>query len=279
MNMENICHVIPKQEDHDPIQIVNFVYETDIQQSEEMHTIPTFRLHYVMEGEGLLYMPGVVQTIRAGDVFVVFPNAPYNIEAGKNLKFGFIGYLGHRARVLKEKMKLTQNNCVFHGFEDLLPAWKRTQTMPQEVFNLYCESLLLQIFADIGAQLYKKKEHVRQETNAGELIKKYIDENYADPGLTLEKVGDYLGYHRKYVSLAFREEFDMGFTNYVNSVRVHQACILMEQGFTSVQDIAAMCGFNDPYYFSRVFKDHMNVSPKAHMETLEKGEKKNGLFV
>jgi AraC-like DNA-binding protein len=53
----------------------------------------------------------------------------------------------------------------------------------------------------------------------------------------------------------------------------------MEQGFTSVQDIAAMCGFNDPYYFSRVFKDHMNVSPKAHMETLEKGEKKNGLFV
>ena len=93
MNMENICHVIPKQEDHDPIQIVNFVYETYIQQSEEMHTIPTFRLHYVREGEGLLYMPGVVQTIRAGDVFVVFPNAPYNIEAGKNLKFGFIGYL------------------------------------------------------------------------------------------------------------------------------------------------------------------------------------------
>lgn len=273
MNTENICHVIPKQEEHDPIQIVNFTYEAQISQSEEMHTIPTFRLYYVTEGQGLLYTPGVVQTIQAGDVFVILPNALYNIEPGKGLKYGFISYLGQRATALKEKMKLTQNRCVFSGFRRLLPAWKRALLMPPEVFNLYCESMLLQIFADIGVQFYRKNERTRQEKNAGELIKKYIDENYSDPGLTLEKVGDNLGYHRKYVSVAFKEEFAMGFTNYLNSVRVHQACILMEQGFSSVQDISVMCGFNDPYYFSRVFKDHMNVSPKGYMDKLGKGEK------
>ena len=275
MSKEKINSMISKLEEHASIQIVKFVQETTPESAEDLGTIPTFRMHYVTKGKGLLCTATMVQTIREGDVFFTFPSIPYSIETEKELQYGYISYLGKRAKSIKEELKLGETHCIFTGIQELPSLWEGTRSMPQEVFNIYCESILLRVFAEIGVRFFEKKDNARQEKNAGLLIKKYIDENYSDMELSLEKIGDRLGYHRKYVSMAFKEEFSVGFANYLNSVRVHQACVLMEHGFTSVQDISAMCGFRDPYYFSRVFKDYVKVSPKVHMETLAKGEKEN----
>lgn len=280
MTADNICHVIPKQEDHAPIQIVNFAHETKPERNAELtgkdvlQSIPTYRMHVVTAGKGLLHMDGVVQSIEEGDVFFSFPAMPYRIEAEPGLKYLYISYLGSRANALKEELKLGQSHCVFHGFKKQAPQWKKALKLRPEVINLRCESILLYVFSEIGVQFYEKKEHVRQEKNAGVLIKKYIDENYSDVELSLEKVGDFLGYHRKYISMAFKDEFAMGFTNYLNSVRVHQACVLMEQGFTNVKEISNLCGFRSQYYFAKIFEDHMNISPKEHLEALGKENKK-----
>ena len=61
-----------------------------------------------------------------------------------------------------------------------------------------------------------------------------------------------------------------GITEYLNTVRIQQACALMEQGFTSIKDIALLCGYKDPLYFSRVFKKEMKVSPREHLAEIEK---------
>ena len=272
MKNENICHFIPQQLDCDTIHIVNFVYETKPEYHEALRSIPTYRMHYVTSGKGLLYTPGVIQTIQKGDIFFSSPAAPYTIESQEDLKYVYISYLGTRANSLMENLKISYTNCVFHGFEKTASMWKKAFKLPPEVINLRCESILLYIFSEMGIQFFEKKEHKRQEKNAGLLVKKYLDENYSDPDLTLEKVGDALSYHRKYISLVFKNEFSVGFTYYLNSIRIHQACVLMEQGFTSVKDIANLCGFRDSFYFSRVFKDHMGVPPKAHMDSLVRKE-------
>ncbi len=43
---------------------------------------------------------------------------------------------------------------------------------------------------------------------------------------------------------------------------------LMEQGYTNIADIAFLCGFNDPLYFSKVFKQQLGVSPRKHIEDI-----------
>ena len=270
MNTKEICQVIPKMEDHSPLLIVNCVNETNPPISEGLQSLPTYRLHYVTAGRGLLYTPGVVQLVQEGDVFFSMPGVPYSIAPEAGMKYIYISYLGPRAKLLHEELKLGQSRCVFHGFKKMAPMWKKALTLPAEVINLRCESLLLQVFSEIGIDFYKKKEQERQERNAAVLIKKCIDENYADPDMTLEKVGDMLGYNRKYVSAAFKEEFDMGFINYLNAVRVHQACVLMEAGYDDMDEITSLCGFRNQYYFGQVFKEHMNELPSAHLKALRK---------
>lgn len=43
---------------------------------------------------------------------------------------------------------------------------------------------------------------------------------------------------------------------------INKAAALIGCGFTSVKEIATLCGFSDALYFSRVFKSLQGVSPK-----------------
>ena len=102
------------------------------------------------------------------------------------------------------------------------------------------------------------------------LIKKYIDDNFSDADFSIDKMGSELSYNKKYISRVFKKEIRIGITEYLNTVRIQQACALMEQGFTSIKDIALLCGYKDPLYFSRVFKKEMKVSPREHLAEIEK---------
>ena len=55
----------------------------------------------------------------------------------------------------------------------------------------------------------------------------------------------------------------------INTIRVNNACALMNKGFTSVKDIAFLCGFNDPLYFSKVFKTKMKQTPREYISSIK----------
>ena len=101
------------------------------------------------------------------------------------------------------------------------------------------------------------------------LIKKYIDDNFSDTELSLEKIGSALSYHKKYVSSLFKKTYHIGITEYLNLARIQHACTLMEQGFTSIRDIAQLCGFKDPLYFSRVFRGRLGMAPREYLAGLK----------
>ena len=104
------------------------------------------------------------------------------------------------------------------------------------------------------------------------MIKQYLDDHFADPGLTLEMLGEQFNYHPKYLSTVFKKQFRVGVREYLNTIRINHACALMEQGYSSVKDIAALCGYRDQMYFSRVFRSQMKTAPRDHIRQLkEKG--------
>jgi YesN/AraC family two-component response regulator len=51
---------------------------------------------------------------------------------------------------------------------------------------------------------------------------------------------------------------------YVNQFKVRQACQLLDNSTDSIRHIALSLGFDDPYYFSRLFKKTMGMSPQHY---------------
>lgn len=62
-------------------------------------------------------------------------------------------------------------------------------------------------------------------------------------------------------SRGFKEQFGMGFREYVLQHRLRQAGHMLENPHAVVSDVCYACGFNDPSYFARMFRRFFGVAP------------------
>jgi len=67
----------------------------------------------------------------------------------------------------------------------------------------------------------------------------------------------------EYVNALFKSEIGIFPTQYIHRERVMRAHRLLVDEGLSVKEAAAEVGFNDPFYFSRVFKKVMGISPSV----------------
>ncbi len=65
----------------------------------------------------------------------------------------------------------------------------------------------------------------------------------------------------------FKAAFDVTFVEYLANYRMQQAKRLLSNPAMPVADVAAAVGFNDPSYFTRVFKTQEGVSPSEYRAT------------
>lgn len=55
---------------------------------------------------------------------------------------------------------------------------------------------------------------------------------------------------------------------YIQSLRMTNAQYLLEQSANNVSEIANIVGYDNPLYFSRLFKKHFGVSPAQYRKQL-----------
>lgn len=108
--------------------------------------------------------------------------------------------------------------------------------------------------------------YLRRDVQSHQFVEKtrqFIAENYATP-LTREQIAAELGVTPTYVSRIFRQQSGLALWDYVNAYRVARACELLEHSDLTVTEVAFMVGFNDPAYFSRVFRKQTGKSPAVY---------------
>ena len=270
---DNICRFVPTHPVPDVLHTVHFVYEAAAFENRERRLNSVYRVHCVTEGKAVLKMGSTVRELLPGDIFFIFPAVPYWLEADPDFRYLYIGFLGLRASLLLERLHISSRNFVFSGSDELIRLWKDAIGMSREVMDLISESVLLYTLSCIGEKVLETEKRAPSGTEEQMLmIKQYLDDHFADPGLTLEMLGEQFNYHPKYLSTVFKKQFRVGVREYLNTIRINHACALMEQGYSSVKDIAALCGYRDQMYFSRVFRSQMKTAPRDHIRQLkEKG--------
>jgi len=261
----DICKFIPKQEYKDSIQTVHFVYETSI--VSKMYKSSFYHVMIVSDGKGELKIKNQSIEVDRGDVFFLFPNVECTLTALTNdFRYMYIAFMGIRAGNAMHKLEISSSNFLFHDFDHLIPTWKTGINLGTEVSEFSSEGILLITFAAIGNGLPDEKDSKSKAKKTAVNIKNYIDDNFCDSDLSLEKISSELFYNKKYVSHIFKSEMQMGFSDYLNIVRIQHACTLIEQGMTSIKDIAAMCGFRDALYFSKMFKQKTKQTPSGYIK-------------
>lgn len=101
-----------------------------------------------------------------------------------------------------------------------------------------------------------------------ELVKRaeiYINENYSKD-ITLDDVAREVNMSYHYFSKLFKEETHLNFCDYLTNVRVSRAKEFLMRADLSIKDISGRVGYQDPNYFSKIFKKVTGITPTAYRE-------------
>lgn len=91
-------------------------------------------------------------------------------------------------------------------------------------------------------------------------ILQYIQEHYQEK-LRLKDIADRFYLSPGYCSALFSKHLGKTFPEYLTELRVRLACRLLAETHLSIHEIAAQTGIDDSFYFSKVFKRAMGVTP------------------
>ena len=104
-------------------------------------------------------------------------------------------------------------------------------------------------------------------TDTSSRILFYINENFKNE-LTLDTISAEFGYNKSYISRFFKSCFGIGISQYVTSLRLKNALILMNEGKYSVTQCALESGFTSMRTFYRAFENEFHCSPREHMRRM-----------
>jgi len=96
----------------------------------------------------------------------------------------------------------------------------------------------------------------------------YIDAHYSDPDISLHTVAREVGFSPSHFSAIFSQETGETFIEYLTKRRVEAAKTMLKDKKNKLHEIAPAIGYNDPHYFSYVFKKNTGMSPKEYRNSL-----------
>lgn len=95
----------------------------------------------------------------------------------------------------------------------------------------------------------------------------HVRENYRSP-MSVSQLAAQQGYSASWLSRKFSQEMGMGFSEYVQRVRVGHSCSLLERTQLPVGEIAAMVGYEDQKFFNQIFRKILNMTPREYRRSM-----------
>lgn len=116
--------------------------------------------------------------------------------------------------------------------------------------------------------LYMTMMFIRDKEQRPHYIQAAIQfmERYYMEDVTLKTVSDAVFLNPWYFSTQFKKYMNVSFSDYLNQIRIRVAKEFLKQKDLKVYQVAEMVGYQDAAYFSTVFKNMENISPKEYQK-------------
>ena len=93
--------------------------------------------------------------------------------------------------------------------------------------------------------------------------KRYVEGHILERVL-VQDVAAAIGITPNYLSSLFKKQLGQNFMDYVNATKINCACTLLRGGKHLVYEVSHMLGYDNAYYFTKVFKRYMKITPTEY---------------
>ncbi len=142
-------------------------------------------------------------------------------------------------------------------FYSLYEEW----TTHRQAYYLKSMSIFYRILAHLQGQFSFQCDH-HHYSKISESIK-YLHEHFTDTNINVSRLCSISNISDTYYRKLFMELYDVTPLKYITDLRIKYAVELLETGYYTIEEVAEKCGFEDPKYFSSVFKKVMGHPPSS----------------
>ena len=152
---------------------------------------------------------------------------------------------------------------------EYMPKREGAESGGEQLIKTYLEQLLILLLREKnnkGVSAFPSKES--SDHYLVSKVKEYINKN-AESTIYVSDVCRAIGYSKSYLSRIFKEQKGETIQGYVNEVKITRAKNLIREGSFSFSEISDKLSFDNPQYFSRVFKRVTGMTPTEFKLTLK----------
>lgn len=246
------------------------------------HWHKEFEIVRVLSGKFRLFLNNVEYILSQGDIALVSCGTLHRGEPQDCIYECIVFDLGMLRRHQKDIISpyvlpimnetLTANGLIHPDNSMLYSSISALFTAMREQVNCYelsVYSLLFRIFAllyENGLLFKAERRRAGRQTDAILSLLDWIDVHYHE-SISLQQLSGHCGMNEKYLCRLFKEYTDRTPIDYVNHLRIENACHELAAGNKSITETAFDCGFNDLGYFSRTFKKYKGLTPKEYYKS------------
>ncbi|MFA5205566.1 MAG: AraC family transcriptional regulator [Lentisphaeria bacterium] len=262
------------------------------------HLHDSIEVVYVITGSGINTIDGASYPILAGDIYVVNRGSSHSLRVTADLRFYNLMFLpsafSRKEIQLFNAMErfglffsLTQSNGpgirrygklsppppFSDRFRALFDCLYRETTSAAPGHRMNCKAYLILILTEIcrtqailgGGETGAVDDH---GTTPLSRVLAFINKNFLRD-LSVDEVAAAGRLSRTYISEFFHERTGMHLVKYINVLRMEKARqLLLAEPELRVSELAARCGFDDPCYFTKIFRATLGCPPSQYRRTL-----------
>ncbi len=237
--------------------------------AEDPHIHTHLEMIFLLEGRAQASADGKWFDMAAGDLFLAGPNQIHRYRYEGDVRFLLIIFSADMEPELEEllrgKMPLSavvRADRLPRGLEERLYCISDGRNAPELHRRLEAKGDFLAVMGQV-LPLFEYQSDTGADRDSVKTVLTYCTEHCTEP-LTLSEVAKRLHLSKFYISHFFRQRMDMGFTEFINRLRVARACELLD-GKRSMTEVAFDCGFSSIRTFNRVFREEMHLPPRDYI--------------
>jgi AraC-like DNA-binding protein len=226
---------------------------------------------YCTHGQGWCEIGGQRHDLQAGDLLVVPPDTPhaYGADEEHPWTIPWIHATGANVRLFLNELGVSvEHPVIYLGedpqllglFEEVLAALEHGYAPAQ---LLYAAQALAHL---LGVMIWHRQQRWRGDPDPQQKINQsiaYMKQHLEQP-LHVPTLAALANLSPSHYTALFKQHTGYAPIDYLIRLRMHWACQLLDTTNLPVKNIAASLGYDDPFYFSRLFKAVNEASPTEY---------------
>ena len=234
-----------------------------------------WQLLYVASGKAHFYIKGQDVIVTSGNMILFQPKQEMHYEYfGKDKpEVYWVHFTGSQVRSILKRHEVPLDNNLFYSansptyaylFKEMILELQTCRVGYESLLSMYLE----QVFVLIQRSRLDKRpvvsSHIQEEMG---IARRYFQEHYNEE-INIEEYALSRNMSVSYFLKKFKEVTAKSPMQYILSIRINNAVSLLESTDYNVTEISTIVGYDNPLYFSRIFKKQKGVSPSDFRKTL-----------